>query len=506
MAGKLGKWQVRGFTSWKGLTNRNHLVGAFGAAPQKASNIMVKLLAYQFGNLTSSTLEQLPVKYFDTDEEYTWDLVGSNQRNIPLVEARKYDGTVITSGNSVVGVNGEPFYLVFGEDWFFKNEVLFGELNELYPIKVMEEPTIEGTNYVYKVYLFGRNEAGIPVNRLLAGERFSHEFSPIEREMSREQGGIRYSTPVAMRNEWSSIRKKVKINNSAMMDQKLMVGVPVIKPTANGGYQEDVVHSWLLYTDYLFEEEFREEKNSVMMFGRSNRDDNGVYHDFGDSGYVIKQGSGLREQMESANTMYYNTFSLKLIEDALYQLSAGKLGMQDRTFIMKTGEVGALLFHKAVSDMTSGWTQFILDNSSVGAIRKTNSQLHTNALSAGFQFTEFKAPNGVTLQVEVSSEYDNPVRNKMLDASGRPVESGRFDILKIGTGDQQNVFKCEIKNRPEVRGYQKGLRDPFTGKQVDYMSTDEDSCTVHKMATFGVCILDPTRTMSIIPARLSGIE
>jgi hypothetical protein len=506
MAGKLGKWQVKGFTSWKGLTNRNHLLAAFGAAPQKASNIMVKLLAYQFGNLTSSTLEQLPVKYFDTDEEYTWDIVGSNQRNIPLVEARNYAGESLTGTKDIVGKNGEPFYLVFPEDWFFRNEVLFGELNELYPIKVMEEAKMEGTNAVYKCYLFGLNEDGIPAKRLQPGERFSHEFSPIEREMSREQGGIRYSTPVEMRNEWSSIRKKLKINNAAMMDQKLMVGVPVIKPLANGGYQEDTVHSWLLYSDYLFEEEFREEKNSVMMFGRLNRDANGMYHDVGDSGFVIKQGSGLREQMESANTMYYNTFSLKLIEDALYQLSASKLGMGDRTFVMKTGEVGALLFHKAVSDLTSGWTQFIMDNSSIGAIKKTNSNLHTNSLSAGFQFTEFKAPNGVTLQVEVSPEYDNPVRNKMLDANGRPLESGRFDILKIGSMDQQNIFKCEIKNRPEVRGYQPGLRDPFTGKQVNYMSTDEDSCTVHKMATFGVCVLDPTRTMSIIPAQLSGVE
>nr|DAF85316.1 MAG TPA: major capsid protein [CrAss-like virus sp. ct3KQ27]DAK53061.1 MAG TPA: major capsid protein [Crassvirales sp.] len=36
------------------------------------------------------------------------------------------------------------------------------------------------------------------------------------------------------------------------------------------------------------------------------------------------------------------------------------------------------------------------------------------------------------------------------------------------------------------------------------MSHDEDSATIHKMATFGVCVLDPTRTMSLIPAILQG--
>lgn len=48
--------------------------------------------------------------------------------------------------------------------------------------------------------------------------------------------------------------------------------------------------------------------------------------------------AGLYEQMEVSNTIPYNTFSLKLIEDALYELSAAKLGFGERTFIIKTGE------------------------------------------------------------------------------------------------------------------------------------------------------------------------
>lgn len=51
-------------------------------------------------------------------------------------------------------------------------------------------------------------------------------------------------------------------------------------------------------------------------------------------------GEGLYQQMERANTSYYNTFSIKLLEDALYELSAAKLDMKDRTFIIRTGERG----------------------------------------------------------------------------------------------------------------------------------------------------------------------
>ena len=107
--------------------------------------------------------------------------------------------------------------------------------------------------------------------------------------------------------------------------------------------------------------------------------------------------------------MYYNTFSLKMLEDALYQLSASKLDFGDRYFVIKTGERGAIQFHREVLKTVSGWTQFVLDNNSVGVVQKTQSTLHTNALSAGFQFVEYKAPNGVRVKLDVDPFYDKKI-------------------------------------------------------------------------------------------------
>lgn len=116
--------------------------------------------------------------------------------------------------------------------------------------------------------------------------------------------------------------------------------------------------------------------------------------------------------MEVANTMYYNDFSLKLIEDALYELSHAKLSMGERYFVIKTGERGALQFHKAILKTISGWTQFIFNGDQLKVIEKTNTNLHSTGLSAGFQFVEYKAPNGVRVKVEVDAWYDDPV-NKL---------------------------------------------------------------------------------------------
>lgn len=506
MAGKLGKFQSLDFVSWKGLTRDNHLGAIFQLQPQKASDLMVQLLAAYTGKTLDTFLSQFPVKEFESDEEYYWDVIGSARRNIPLVEARTLDGTVVTANTGMVGAGTEPFYLVFAEDWFADGEYIIGNLNELYQFRILGDARLEGTNAVYKVELAGGNVAGVPAERLLAGEKFSVEAAFVERELSRKVGDLRFTAPVSMRNEWSTVRIQHKVAGNKL-DKKLAFGIPMVKRDMSGKQVKDVAVKWMHYVDWEMELQFGEYKNNAMMFGRSNRNANGEYMNIGKSGSAIKTGAGLREQMENGgNVIYYNDFSLKLIENALYDLSSSKLEMGDRYFVLKTGEQGAKLFHKAVLQEISGWTQFTLNGEQVGVIKKTTSPLHANALSAGFQFVEYMAPNGVRVKVEVDPLYDDKVRNKVLHPQGGVAESYRFDILYIGTMDQPNIFKCRVKGQPEYRGYQWGpFRNPFTGETGNpYASFDEDAAVIHKYATLGVCILDPTRTMSIIPAILQG--
>lgn len=67
-------------------------------------------------------------------------------------------------------------------------EIIFGNLNDVYPIRILGDPRMEGTNACYKCELMGGNVVGIPGERLLAGERFSVGFAPVERELSRKVG------------------------------------------------------------------------------------------------------------------------------------------------------------------------------------------------------------------------------------------------------------------------------------------------------------------------------
>lgn len=120
---QLGKFQMKAFTSWKGLTRDNHIGAIFGRAPQKATNIMVQLLAQHRGKSLDSYLQRFPVKYFETDDEYTWEVIGSSRRNIPIVEARDMNDTPLTDVGAMAGENGQPFKVVFPEDWFARPRV-----------------------------------------------------------------------------------------------------------------------------------------------------------------------------------------------------------------------------------------------------------------------------------------------------------------------------------------------------------------------------------------------
>ena len=502
--GKLGKFQSLEFDSWGKTSKLNHLSGIFLRNPQQATDMMVQLLAFHKGKTLDTFLSKFPTKEFESDEEYTWNVIGSMMKNLPLVEARDLNGNIIAA-DGTAGANGEPFYVVFDEDLFADGAVIVGELNEIYPLRILDDGFKEGTNVRYKVELMGGITAGMPGDQLQPGKRFSKEYAPVEREFSRKVDDITFSSPIAMRNEFTTIRMQHKVSG-ALLNKKIAFGIPVEVPTTNG-YTVKNYDMWMHYEQWVLEQQWNAAKNKVIAFGRSNRNKNGEYLNIGKSGEVIRMGAGLYQQMEVSNTSYYNTFSLKEIENALYELSAANLDMKDRTFILKTGERGAAQFHKAVLDTVSGWTAFTTINAdALGIVKKVQSPLHETSLAAGFQFVEFQAPNGVKVKVDVDPYYDDPYRNKIMHHNGGPAFSYRYDIFDIGSMSQPNIFKVAVKGmRGDMTSYEWGLRNPFTGQIGNpYMSHDEDSATIHKMTTTGVCVLDPTRTMSIIPAELVG--
>ena len=330
MATRLSPLQMTDATTWKGLTTENHLGAIWQQAPQKVSDMIMNVQQNYFGNNIDSVLAQFPTLEFEDDRDFTWDLQSQGLDNIALVEAR-IDGTAVTAADRP-GFNFTTFELVFPKNWFSDTERIVGELNEVYPVLIVGEPIQEGLNFVYTCRMDSGDPAMfMPFDELQAGKKFSGEYSPVERTMSRKGREIKYKSHISMRNSFSQIRIQKKTPGN--MSGKKM-----------GSYFKDdkgkVVKFWQAYESFMFDNAFREDMNKLLMFGTSNRSADGKYRIKGKSDYAITEGAGIRQQMEAANSSFYNTFSIEELSERLLDLSEGKLKTDERGFVLRTGERG----------------------------------------------------------------------------------------------------------------------------------------------------------------------
>ena len=510
MPGPLVNSTMTGITAWRGtVTKDNHLYSIFRSNPQMASDVMTVLMSQMhLPTLDTYLSREVPVREYEDDSDLCWDVVSSSRRNIPLIEARRCDGTKVdhTVDPTTVGIGFEPFYLVFPVDWFALGEVLWGNYNEEYPVIVKEMGHAEGTNTVYLVEPFGAHLSnGIPAERLEAGERFSWAYAPIEKDFSRKVGDVRFSTPVSMRQGWSRVRLQHKIGGREL-GKRLCCRIPVSKEV-NGKIQHTTVDRWIYNVTWKIEETWGEYKNNALDRGVSTRMENGEYSNFGLSGLPNEQGAGFRQQQAQGNMMYYNKFSIGLVEDALYGISAGKLDFSKRKFVMRTGERGAILFSKEAKKEMSGWIPLYSASTPSYMTKGPNTEFAKNGVTiSDFQVTKWMSANGLEVTLMLDSSKDDLQTNKIMHPMGGTAESYRFDIFYAADEEQPNVQKCVVKGQPELRGYQWGpFSNPFTGETNNSSASyDEDSAVVHYKATLGLVIYDPTRCISLIPAILQA--
>lgn len=482
---KISPLQMTGATSWKGLTTENHIGKIWQSAPQKVSDMIMTVQQNAFGNNIDSVLAQFPTKELDSDDDFTWELQSQGVDNVALLECR-INGTAVVASDEP-GKNHTEFELVFPKDWFSDTQRIVGEMNEMYPV-LIQGTRSEGMTTVYTCVMdTGSMEDFIPYEEVIAGKLFSGEYSPVERTMSRKGREIAYKSHITMRNAFSQIRIEKKTPGN-MRDKKM--------GSFFKGPNGEVIKFWQHYESFMFDNAFREDINKLMMFGTSNRSSDGKYKVSGKSGYKITEGAGIRQQMEAANTSYYNTFAIDDLSSRLLDLSEGKLIADERGFVLRTGERGAWEFHKSLEKFAQLFTP-LQDQS-----RMYSTKAGISRMEKGFggQFVEFMGPNNTKVSLSVDSMYDDKTRNKLKHPNGGVVESYRYDVFDIGTAEgEPNVQKYGVKGTPIMHKYIAGFRNPFSPDgEVSAIGTAEDAWEEHKMFVGAAIVRDPSRTLSFI--------
>ena len=478
---------------WSGVTRKSHL-GMIGyTQPQYVDKVMDRLYEVNFGadNIVSF-INQFPVHYIDQEGEYRWLLHGSEERSIPLSSA-SIDGTNAVGAGDRPGLAYSQFFMTFSEKWFDATSVIVGPDPDAYALRVVEDPVPAAGGWRYKVELVtGDENLFVPLTDLQQGTMWSEDFALVEQDLSKRGAGVRHISPFQMENTTSMIRRNYEVPGSMIKAGK---NSPLAFAFVD---QKGKTHTaWLDKLAWDFYVQCRRDKARLLMFGKSNRKQDGSYNNKGESGNTISAGFGLYEQMEGGNILPYNKFDLDGLTKFALDISVGKVPGDKRKLVLSTGEYGMWQFHKAASDKASGLRYLQSGHNFQGS--GSNMTLNEG------QIMKYVSVNGIEFNLMLDPMKDDPVRNKIVHPEGGLVSSYTYDIWDFGTSNgKPNIQRVAVQGEEEYFKYIPGMRDPFSpggkGDNPTPTSSPVDAYSVYKMFIGGIMVRNPFKTGRLVPA------
>lgn len=485
---------------WTGLTTQNHLGAIFESMPQKATQLVTKMHSVNDGTNFYSFLRSnfQPLRLND-EADFTWELQGDSDKNIPLVEAQKIDGTAVSPGDKL-GIGHSQFYLVFNERYFTYPLLIVGEKNSVYPIRIVAPEEPYGNGWRYRCELFvADDEKFIPYEELTAGKRFSKEWAVVESTMSKVGSEPNFTSPFRMRNKFTNIRMQSTVPGN-MLRKPLVSSWPATDENGN----QVTMSTWLEYHDWELDRQFEAMKAKMLNFATINERPDGTTPQVGDSGFTIEQGAGLEQQIESSNLVFYNGFSLDIewLYKHIMDLTSPNSYGQPQKILMRTGRYGAYNFHKAIKN----YTQLFTPIQNQDMIYRTD-----NGWGFAENFLEYRGPDMTTLGVMVDPAYDDEARFGKVRGPGGygTAKSYEYQILNVSKIEGEDNIRLVFPQEGEdIRGYQPGMRDPYDvnarQRGGKLMASEVDGYTVHRKFFGGVMVKDPTRCATFRPNVLAA--
>lgn len=489
---RISPFQLNDASQWSGLTTENHL-GFMGMQNrQLVSPLIDQIMEVNLGIDFDRFMDNFPTFTLDKDVEFEWLLAGPDIKNYPLVTY--YD----SNGNTPVkaGINNSRFYMVFPVRMFEATDAIATDSKEVYQLQIKNDPKPVGTNWEYEVELLtGDPTLFVPVTELTVGKRYAKLYSPVEQTLSQRGGTVQHNGYFKMYNRCSSIRSQYEVPGNMITagDNKPMGAMFAIKDDAGNVKTEA---TWLGKLDWDFMSQFKRQKAYLGMYAIHNKTSQGTYVNKGESGYEIKMGAGLYQQVSPSNIHYLNNYTLDQLQDILLSLSVGKLPQDQRKFVIGTGEYGWIRFHKLVEARGIPFSH----NNAGNRISGTG-----NNLRFGGQFTSLGLLNGIEVELMKLPFLDDPTLNTTQHPDGGLVSSYEMLIMDIGTSNgKPNVEKVLVRgSEQDVYGYVPGLRDPFSpngSASKPKMSANlKDGYQVGGMHISGLKVNNPTKIARILP-------
>jgi len=163
------------------------------------------------------------------------------------------------------------------------------------------------------------------------------------------------------------------------------------------------------------------------------------------SGYWKKTMSGMQEQLEGSWREFYNgPLTTTRIRDFLMSIFFAREDFENRATTGMSGSLAALLLHDALASEASSF--LTVDSHFTEQVGSLNGTPH---LGFGAQYTRYRGPNGISLDLVMNPMYDNRKYNKTPHPQfpDIPQESARMTFLNLGSsGKDKNMMMLKVKD------------------------------------------------------------
>lgn len=425
------------------MTEQSHLGRGLMTHPHRFSGYMDMMFTAQniyADNPLTSMLQGMGEETIG-NTEWEWELKNANTRPLVIVE------NLIPGSNTTPGKYKQVFPIKLDENWYLPGDVLHpGTSNKKFQVRVQSQGKTDGDGTTYMVRMNSDNpEDFIPLEYLKVGQQWGKLFSQYE-EAAEQSGSTVFSMPVAFRSKMSKFRKEYRITDLASTE---VLACKI--PDSKGGLHD----SWIKYAEVEYWQQWYRELERGLWYSRS------ADTVMGATGRPVRSGPGVQELLEDSHIHRYSHLTAKLIEEYLMDIFYGRVspgkGRQIKGF---TGEYGMIQFHRAIQDWQN--KSGFIKNVEVYT-NKVGSNVHSNALEAGYQFVKYNMANGSSLELVHNPLYDDREINFEIDpVTGFPVESQRITFLDFSgkTGKSSNI-KIMKKKDSFAFAYINGLHTPY---------------------------------------------
>ncbi|BAX03432.1 putative structural protein [Azobacteroides phage ProJPt-Bp1] len=474
----ISKMQVYRGERLHGFVDETMLTNALKLAPKQLPQTISLIYGTHYSNYSSGLdllTGGLGHKIELDKPSYEWTIEVEDTAPVDVICAYSLGTLVLAAANA--GKNLATFQIVLKEPAFGAGAII--ELDDKnYQLRIMNEPNPRDGYWEYDVVnATGDPTLEIPGKYLQSTNKVTRAGSAYE-EGSDEADIISYSTGMKFRNYPTIMRLKVDITGSAKSD----VLAFALKDPASGksSYLWADFQIWKATRDFMMRRDYQAwmDKSTVradgtfLLRGKKN---------------VIKRSAGIDEQISPTNILQYTELSEEILDNFTMMLSYAVKGMNERKFLVLTGEMGMREFDRVLKAKLGTLNVHVEDTKFVSGSGQN--------LSFGGQFTSWKFPNGIEINLKLLPILDDIQHNRRLHpVSKKPISSytmyfidntfrnGRSNIVKLYKKDREFV-SWVIPGSCSPSGFQKGTNS-FGANPIDGYS-------VHFLSEVSYAILDP---------------